>query len=273
MKRLSFLSGSFTGSSFNWSIVEKEAFAVVESMVRLDHFTASGEVSFFTDHANLTYIFDPYGNNPSIGRHTGSKLMRWALKLSAYRYIIEHLPGERNVWADMLTRWAVKPRSSDRAGKLASIMYAPITPSASDELDWPERSSLMKSQADSEETYGKRFKMKDGLIQDSSGIVWVPNDNDMLKLRILIAAPAGISGHRGIKVTGTTVMNHFFWKGMKEDISTFYKSYLHCLCTAAGDVVPRPLGHSMHADKPNQFFTLTSSIYRKAGQETPMYLC
>ncbi len=95
---LSFLSGSFTGSSF-----------------------------------------DHYGSNPSIGRHTASKLMRCALKLSAYKYVIEHLPGERNVWADMLTRWTVKQRSSVRAGKLASIMYASLTPSSSDELDWPER--------------------------------------------------------------------------------------------------------------------------------------
>ena len=36
-------------------------------------------------------------------RHTASKLMRWALKLSAFHYVVEHLPGERNVWADMLT--------------------------------------------------------------------------------------------------------------------------------------------------------------------------
>lgn len=34
--------------------------------------------------------------------------MRWAIKLSALRYVVKHLPGERKVWADMLTRWAVK---------------------------------------------------------------------------------------------------------------------------------------------------------------------
>lgn len=85
---LAFLSGSFTGASANWSIVEKEAFSVVESMIRLDHYTAAGEVSLYTDHANLVYIFDPYGSNPEMSRHTANKLMRWTLKLSAYRYII-----------------------------------------------------------------------------------------------------------------------------------------------------------------------------------------
>ena len=90
---LSFLSGSFTGSAFNWSIVEKESFAVVESMSKLENLTASHEVLLFTDHANLVYIFDPHGQNPGISRHTANKLMKWALKLSGLRYVIEHIGG------------------------------------------------------------------------------------------------------------------------------------------------------------------------------------
>jgi len=87
---LSFLSGAFSGASANWSIVEKEAFSIVESMTRLEYLIAGKEVSLFTDHANLTYIFDPVGQNPGIARHTANKLMRWALRLSGYRYVIEH---------------------------------------------------------------------------------------------------------------------------------------------------------------------------------------
>lgn len=94
---LSFLSGSFSKSSFRWSIVEKEAFAVVNSMTQLDFHTASGTVHLFTDHSNLTYTFDPYGSNPRINKQVANKLIRWALKLRAYRYIIEFHPGARNV--------------------------------------------------------------------------------------------------------------------------------------------------------------------------------
>ncbi len=76
-------------------------------MRRLDNITVPREVLLYTDHANLVYILDPLGNNPAILRRTAAKLMRWALKLSGYRYVIEHLPGDRNVWAYLLTRWAV----------------------------------------------------------------------------------------------------------------------------------------------------------------------
>ena len=106
---LAFLSGSFTGASFNWSIAEKEGFAIIESMTRLDFITAACTTSIYTDQANLVYIFDPLGMNPGIAKHTASKLTRWALKLNEFRFIIEHISGDQNVWADMLTRWAVQP--------------------------------------------------------------------------------------------------------------------------------------------------------------------
>lgn len=41
-------------------------------------------VAIFTDHANLVYLFDPYGRTPGLPRYTASKLIRWAIKLSAF---------------------------------------------------------------------------------------------------------------------------------------------------------------------------------------------
>lgn len=63
--------------------MEKESHPVVEGVTRLDYITVAREVHIFTDRANLTYIFDPHGNNPGISRHVANKLMRRALRLSA----------------------------------------------------------------------------------------------------------------------------------------------------------------------------------------------
>jgi RNase H-like domain found in reverse transcriptase len=79
---LGFLSGSFGGPSKSWSIVENEAYAVVAAMIRFERIVFGRQIHIYTDHANLVYIFDPYGQNPGIARHTASKLMRWAVKLS-----------------------------------------------------------------------------------------------------------------------------------------------------------------------------------------------
>jgi len=133
---LGFLSGAFTKHSSHWSIVEKEAYAVVFSMEQFHYMTASGTVHIFTDHANLTYIFDPYGRNPGINRQVANKLLRWALKLCGHRYVIEFISGESNVWADLLTRWSAP--SSVQQAKLA-VMYAPVNPSGNNEYDWPPK--------------------------------------------------------------------------------------------------------------------------------------
>ena len=71
--------------------------------------------------------------------------MRWALKLSEFRYVVEHFPGERNIWADMLTRWAVKPRNKVSAIlPINALLLAPISPSLDPALGWPSRSDIIK---------------------------------------------------------------------------------------------------------------------------------
>jgi RNase H-like domain found in reverse transcriptase len=114
---LGFLSESFGGPSKSWPIVEKEAYAVVEAMIRFEHIDFGRLIHLYTDHANLVYIFDPYGQNSGIARHTASKLMRWAVKLSSFRYVIEALEGDRNLFPDLLTRWAVRPKDTLASGR------------------------------------------------------------------------------------------------------------------------------------------------------------
>jgi RNase H-like domain found in reverse transcriptase/Reverse transcriptase (RNA-dependent DNA polymerase) len=50
---LAFQSGAFKGASERWSTVEKEGYALVESLDRFDFLVAGRELSLFTDHANL----------------------------------------------------------------------------------------------------------------------------------------------------------------------------------------------------------------------------
>lgn len=104
---LCFLCGAFTGLAASCSVPQK---VTVESICRLASLVMGREVAIFTDHANLVYLHDPYCRNSGILRHTACKLMRWVIKLSAFCYAIEHLPVERNVWADTLNRWALNSK-------------------------------------------------------------------------------------------------------------------------------------------------------------------
>ena len=102
---IAFLSGTFKNSASRWSICEKEAFAIVQSCRRLDYVLQNPRgFKIFTDHRNLQFIFTPSART-GLHKHTAEKLERWAIFLSAFRYTIEFVSGEENLWADLLSRW------------------------------------------------------------------------------------------------------------------------------------------------------------------------
>ena len=105
---LAFLSGSFKGSQLRWATVDKEGFAIVNTFRRLEYLLWGG-VHIFTDHRNLTYIFNPEACVTSVTKAMAQRLENWKAVLGQYRYAIEHIPGERNCWGDLLSRWVKVP--------------------------------------------------------------------------------------------------------------------------------------------------------------------
>ena len=249
---LSFLSGSFKGHSANWSVPEKEGYAIVEAMDRLNYLVSGRTVSMYTDHANLLYILDPFGARPSIPRHTASKLTRWAIKLSMYRFEIEHAPGDRNVWAYLLTRCAVQtPSTFNPTAVMGKLMIAPVDPGIHKEYDWPSIEDIKSSQR-KEKNRPSNLKFYNSVWRTKEDKVWVPPDDKDLQLRLLIAAHTGTSGHHAASTTHVIITKHFWWNNITKSVEIFVRSYLHCCATSSGSEITRPLGHAVHATRPNE---------------------
>jgi hypothetical protein len=186
---LAFLSGKFTGASSRWPIIEKEAYAILAACDRLTWLLQRPEgFSIFTDHHNLTYIFNPYGHNPGISSHTAAKLIRWALKMSSYQYTIEHVPGVENLWPDLLTRWAAPVAR----GRLAALMLAPLSPTEDADFVWPTALEIQATQErylrsllveDVPDALATAKKSADGLYRTSEGRIWIPADSTDLQFR------------------------------------------------------------------------------------------
>jgi Integrase zinc binding domain/RNase H-like domain found in reverse transcriptase len=230
--------------------VEKEGLALVESLERFDFLVAGRELILFPDHANLIYIFEHTGQNPGMQRHTASKLMRRALRLSGYRSTIEHLAGGRNVWADLLTRWAVQPPKAEREIKLEKLMLAPID-SYAKELDWPTREDLNWSQGSGEEDRPDCLYLEEKVWQDGNQHVWIRKGDRNIQIRLLVAAHMGAGSHRASTATFKAMIDHFTWEGLKEDCDEFCRSCLHCLATNTVTTVPSPMGSALHREVPN----------------------
>ena len=167
-------------------------------------------------------------------------------------YVIEHVAGKQNVWADILTRWTISSGSKNKSITMKALILAPITPSLDKHLDWPKREDFETAQKVHNEKAPGRFTKTDGIFQDSNNVVFIPDQAETLQLRILVAAHTGLSGHRGYRKTRTNIKQHFWWKDIHKQVELFCKSSLHCLLAFSGDIIPRPLGHTIHASRLNE---------------------
>eukprot|EP00924_Labyrinthula_sp_SR-Ha-C_P004165 snap_masked-scaffold_3-processed-gene-16.31-mRNA-1 protein AED:0.45 eAED:0.46 QI:0/-1/0/1/-1/1/1/0/1461 len=103
-KPIFFLSGTFKNSSIRWSVTSKELYPILKTLTRFRYFLLGHPtaIKVYTDHNNLVGLFDILspGKHSSIGR-----LQRWKLLIQEFNVQFEHIPGERNVVADFLSRW------------------------------------------------------------------------------------------------------------------------------------------------------------------------
>jgi hypothetical protein len=82
----------------HWSVIEKEAFPIIEAIDRLRHFLVPEKpFRIFTDHRNFMYVFDPVTQRAHFRKQRADKLARWASRLYEYQFVIEHVSGEHNV--------------------------------------------------------------------------------------------------------------------------------------------------------------------------------
>ena len=248
---LFFLSGCFHDAKLRWSVAEKEAFAIVESVDRLDFLLIRPKPFFIlTDHRNLEFIF---GSHTDLKKPTRHKITRWALALTSFNYRIKHIEGERNVWADLLSRWG-----QPSFVRTLSCKHLLLRPFAEDKnFAFPNLEEIWQSQIDSKLPTPTVSGVEVKLIENQrqirvNGKPWLPSDADELLQRVLIVAHCGISGHRGVASTTRALQKYCYTEKLRTKVLEFLKSCLLCLQTKGGSIIPRPMGRTLQAQAPNE---------------------
>jgi hypothetical protein len=141
---LAFLSGEFKGAQQRWTVPEKEGFAIVDTVAKVDYLLLShDEFSILSDYLNLTYIYNPLSADTTLARHVVHKLQRWELRMSVFSYRIEHVMGELNYWTDLMTRWIeewVAGSDHKAHGNMASLFAQPyISPPDYHTVEFPSK--------------------------------------------------------------------------------------------------------------------------------------
>ena len=97
---VAFFSRTLHTSEKNHHIVEKEAYAIVESIRRWHPFLALRPFKLITDQKSVSFMFDKV----HAGKIKNDKILRWKLELMPYSYSIAYRSGSENPAADSLSR-------------------------------------------------------------------------------------------------------------------------------------------------------------------------
>lgn len=195
---LAFLSSSFTEREEHWSSYEREPYAVVQDLRKIDYMLSTDPTTrVFSYHRKLLFAFTPVEMEPSLGRHEVLKVVRWALYLSAFNYRIDNVPEDLNTWPDIMTRWMHGYRKTPAVRRISLVIpFNGVTTSPDDpELTWTSLSVIQMAQKDHISHAPKQSTTTDAPLVLIKGVAWVPDGAVELERRLLIIAHAGSAGH------------------------------------------------------------------------------
>lgn len=93
---IAFSSKKLSDSERKWSVIEKEAYAIIFALKQYDYFIFGNKIELYTDHNPLTYIVNCTPKS--------AKLTRWCLGMQRWNVTIKYKNTRANVVADCLTR-------------------------------------------------------------------------------------------------------------------------------------------------------------------------
>ena len=91
---IAFISKMLDEREERWTTTEKECYAIIYCIKKLEYLLRDRSFTLRTDHKNLIYI----------DSETSKKVKRWKLFIQEFDFYIEHIPGKENVAADGFSR-------------------------------------------------------------------------------------------------------------------------------------------------------------------------
>lgn len=146
-KQLAFSGETFTGAQKNWTTYEKTLYAIVKTSQRMVYlFWGPQRVDVFTDHQKLLSNSATPDLRPSLPRHVLTNVHRWAIHLSRFEFLINHISGANNIFANTLTRWSKRYRNTRaQRTEVVAALSRKIVPAARD-IDLVATEDTLKEQ-------------------------------------------------------------------------------------------------------------------------------
>ena len=120
-KPVAFFSRTLQRNELNHSSVEKEAYAVIESIRHWKHYLTGKHFTLITDQKSVSFMF----NTKRASKIKNDKINRWRVELGCFDFDIKYRPGEENIPADSFSRLYCSTMSSDKLYQLHDSLCHP----------------------------------------------------------------------------------------------------------------------------------------------------
>jgi len=196
---IAYFSDKLSGPTLNYSVYDKELYALVRSLETWQHYLFPKEFVIHSDHESLKHLKGQLKLNQ---RHA-----KWCEFIESFPYVVKYKKGKENVVADALSRrHALLTQLDAKILGLESIKEIYITDSyfaepytkCCDGKGW------------------EKYHVHDGFLFRANKLC-IPD----CSVRILLVQEAhagGLMGHFGAKKTEQVFADHFFWPKMRRDV-------------------------------------------------------
>eukprot|EP00116_Pleurobrachia_bachei_P001332 sb/3461594/ len=223
----SYFSKKLSKAERNWTVTEREFFAIVEASRKFRYECAEG-VTFHTDHEPLTCM---QGNLKTKGKHA-----RWLLELEAANYDIDYTPGTENGAADCLSRLEIAMLNDD-----------------TDWVEAQERDPELKQVRAQIRRAGKINKgrwRRDHLSMGETGVLQKGNRKIVpVDWQKTLVESFHQEVHLGVEGTISILTSRFAWKGMRKTVEEVVLQCRTCLQSKPGRSVGGKPAGSIAADR------------------------
>ena len=212
-KPIAYASRTLTDQERKFSIYELEALAVLFAVEKFRLYIEHVEFDLETDNLALSWCL-------ARPRKTG-RLARWAVRLSAFKYVPHHIRGSDNVVADALSRMFDPAEEPDKVVTAPLVVNFPLAFAdlSSHQAQDPQLSQII-SKLEAGSPVGK-YSFKQGVLYCQSSFDRQPKivlPQVLVPMIFKYYHESSFGAHLGIYKTRAKIRSEFIWAGMDADI-------------------------------------------------------